>query len=124
MQLQCCQQQLGFTKQSGVSLSSCRKFTCRTSRKLVVSVMASSSQATIKPSEALVGGEKEKWLACKALIGSAGADEELAERALARAFGWTDRYYWQNEIVDQVPSTEQVRLYLHMQDFQREEVLL
>lgn len=63
----------------------------------------------MKPSEQLRGGDKDSWQACVQLLTDAGIDAEQAEQALARGFGWTDRYYWQGDIVDQVPTKEQVR---------------
>jgi len=55
------------------------------------------------PAEKLSEAELATWQASVGLLTSLGLGEEEADVALCKAFGWRDRSYWRDEIVDQIP---------------------
>lgn len=60
------------------------------------------------PSKELSGDELSQWLASRGVLEALGMDGPSAETALAKAFGWIARAYWQGDVVNVVPSPSQV----------------
>lgn len=55
------------------------------------------------PAEKLSESELATWQGSVGLLTALGLEEEEADVALRKAFGWRDRSYWRDEIVDALP---------------------
>jgi len=49
-----------------------------------------------------------EWASVKAVVMELGMDEEAAEKAMGRAFGWTTQAYWRNTKVEEVPKMDEM----------------
>lgn len=52
--------------------------------------------------------DKQQWTDALQQLEDLGMDEEVAEKSLKRAFGWSSQAYWWKEKVKEVPQSGEV----------------